>query len=301
MRRAIPVLALLLPAALLLPRTAHEEARPVTSINGIGLIDYHDRPDLKAGTWVKYHVSGHSQMGMSDDYTVTVAIGGEERFWGEDCFWVETITEPVGRPAASIATLMSYAIFSDTLAFPHMQYYIRKTCSDINELGQPVEVVAKRPAESLVKRDRKESNIRWYIDTLGTDTARVQRGLFNCRKVQINQAVGASVDQGDTTIYTEVREVRHTFVSDRVPITHIVREEIDYSIRRKKWLIGRSQDAPENIMERSTGSAELVDFGTDYKPILVRPAVQKTQAEQDRAARRAVTPARPRPTTRKPG
>ena len=283
MRRAISTPALLLLAALMAPCAAHAAAQTVTAINGVGLIDYHDKPEFKVGSWVKYRVTSASALGMTDDYTVTVAFCGEERFWGDDCFWIESVTEPaVGSPSA-IATLMSYAIFEDSLAFPHMQYYIRKTCSEIDELGNPVPVVGKRPPETLIKRDRKERNIHWYIDTLGTDTVRTLRGQFFCQKVQIRQAIGASTDQGDSTLYTEVREVRDSYISERVPLTRIVREDIDYSFRRKKWMIGRSQDAPENLMEHATGRAELVEFGTGYQPSLVPATFQRTIKAQERA------------------
>jgi hypothetical protein len=296
MRRAIPRLALLLLSFALVPLAGHAAPQRVTAINGVGLIDYHDRPELKIGTWVKYHVTGSSALGMSDDYTVTVVMAGEERFWGDDGFWIETLTEHAGSAPVAMATLMSYSIFQDSLAFPHMQYYIRKTANEVDEQGNPINQVAKRPPETLINRNRKERDMHWYIDTLGTDSVHVTAGSFFCHKVRIRQAVGASVDQGDSTFYTEVREDRDSYITMRVPLTRIVREDIDYSIKRKSWLIGRSQDAPENVMEHSVGRAELIGYGTGYKPGMVPARFQHTLKEQDRRA--AAPAAAPQ---RKPG
>src|SRR5262249_10125138 len=77
-------------ALALLPAASTASMGP---IDGIGLIDYSSPPDFRVGTWAKYHIVGHSQMGLEDDYFVTVIIAGEEEFWGERCFWVETHTD----------------------------------------------------------------------------------------------------------------------------------------------------------------------------------------------------------------
>src|SRR5437870_11902584 len=124
MRRAIA--SLLIVSAFLGLVTSRAWAQSDQLVNGIGLIDYSRAPDFKIGSWVKYHVTGHSSLGHSDDYVVTVAISGEERLWGEPCFWVETTTEQKGGSSFGIATLMSYSIFNDSLPALHMQYYTRK-------------------------------------------------------------------------------------------------------------------------------------------------------------------------------
>src|SRR5262249_27886169 len=109
MRRAIQLLAAVALAAV--------AAAPIVSaedqlMNGIGLIDYGRRPDFKVGTWVRYHVTGQSVQGHSNDYDLTIGIGGEERFWGEECFWVETLMR--GKSGSGlVASLMSYSVFDD--------------------------------------------------------------------------------------------------------------------------------------------------------------------------------------------
>src|SRR5205823_4498459 len=99
------------------PALAQEQ---VNRIDGVGMLDYSTgRSEFKLGNWAKYHVTAKSDLGVVDDYTVTVLIAGEEHWWGEDCFWVETWTDAAGQSPRSTATLMSYAIFDDSLALQH--------------------------------------------------------------------------------------------------------------------------------------------------------------------------------------
>src|SRR5437667_8431576 len=93
--RLIPILVGLVALILAAP-----PVRAITSeskVDGIGLIDYSKKPDLHVGSWVKYHVKAKSDKGAVDDYSVTMLIAGEEKFWGEDCFWLETWTEIPGQ------------------------------------------------------------------------------------------------------------------------------------------------------------------------------------------------------------
>ena len=121
--------------ALLSASAAFAASQSVNFINGVGLIDYTSHPVLKPGAWVKYHVTGASQMGSKDDYDVTVLIPGEERFWGEDCFWVETWTEQKGKPPMAVATLISYDVFTDSLPTIRSQYYLRKSIDGMTPDG----------------------------------------------------------------------------------------------------------------------------------------------------------------------
>jgi len=268
MRRAVRHLTLIVFALAMLPTGPHAAGR-VSLMNAIGLIDYSRKPDFRPGMWAKYRVVGHSELGMHDDYLLTVLIPGNENFWGEDCFWVETWTERVDGPASGVATLMSYAIFDDSLAIPHLQLYTRKTITEFNEDGTPRQDVVKRPARTLQARTPPSDRIRWDVDTVGTDTVVTPRGTYSCRKISIRQGVAATTDVGDSTLRTEVRDNRMVYMSPEVPITHVAREDIDYSIVRKTWAVGRSQEIAENTMERSKGGARLVDYGTGLKPRIV--------------------------------
>jgi hypothetical protein len=285
MRHAIRTALLALGICLGLASTALAQDNQV--MNGIGLIDYGHGPHFKFGTWVRYHVTGHSAQGHSQDYLMTVGIAGEERFWGEDCFWVETLTEPKGSAPTAVATLMSYSIFSDSLPMQHLQYYTRKNITESDTRGEPLEELAKRPIYVIKARPHPE-NSHWYTDTLGIDTIRVAKGTFRCRKVHIKQDVGGEIEHPDSSFFAETREERDSYLSHEVPLSGIVREDIEYLQTKKAWLVGRSQEAVTNVISHSFGQAELVDFGDGYEAQVI-----PEERRHAMSAEPSDTPARP--------
>ena len=283
MRRARWILAWNV-LALLSASVVYAAGQTVDFINGIGLIDYSSHPALKAGTWVKYHVTGASQLGSKDDYDVTVLIPGEERFWGEDCFWVETWTEQKGKPPMAVATLVSYSVFTDSLPTIRSQYYMRKSVDGLTPDGSLQEVVVRRPPSTLKKRGPLSEIPSVQLDTLEAETLQAAGKDFTCRKVLWKEGKRATLDQRDSTISTEVRENRTLYLSPKVPLTGLCREDIEHSIKRKTWAIGRSEEAAAfNVMDIAKGTAMLVAFGEDGKSRLFPPDRCHTLADFDAA------------------
>jgi hypothetical protein len=235
---------------------------------------------------VKYHVTGSSELGSKDDYDVTVLIPGEERFWGEDCFWVETWTEKKGQPPMAVATLISYDVFTDSLPTIRSQYYMRKSVDGMTPDGSLQEVVLRRPPVTLKKRGPLSEIPSVSLDTLGTETLQVAGKEFSCRKVAWHEGKSATLDQRDSTLTTEVRENRILYLSPKVPVTGLCREDIEHSIKRKTWAIGRSNEAANfNVMDIATGTATLVEFGDDGVSRLFPPERCHTLADFDAAGR----------------
>jgi hypothetical protein len=279
MRRAtLLTFATSLIALVLLPSQAHEAG--FDSINAVGLVDYYRKPDFKVGDWVRYHVTGHSELGAEDDYYVTVVIGGEEDFWGEEGFWVETVTELKDRGPVATATLMSYGIFDDTRAIADTKLYMRKVVTEYTADGVPFQQLMQQPETLTRMRSSGGTDLKYYIDTLGTAQVTLDKGVFDCRKILYKQAGGASVDVGDSSRYDEVRENRTIFRSTRVPITSIAVEEIETTILRRTWLRGESADAPTNTRDRALGRAELVDWGTGREAKMVPEKFRKSLKQQ---------------------
>ena len=272
---------------LLAPLTVHAAAQRVNMINGIGLLDYSRKPDLKVGQWIKYHMTGSSELGMHDDYTVTILIAGEETFWGERGFWVETWTEGKDEAPVAVATLMSYGIFSDSLPIPHLQLYSRKMITNLSEDGSPVEVISKRNAGSLKGRSEVADKVVWHVDSVGTETIKVPRGTYACKKVSFKQGIGSTADVGDSTIRTEVHEDRMVYMSPQVPMTGLVREDVSNLIQRRVWKAGNSQNAPLRTMEHATGTAELIEWGMGLTPQLVPAKYRRKVAERETPAKTA--------------
>jgi hypothetical protein len=296
MRRAIAALSLLLAlAALDAPRSRADTG---AIMNGIGLIDYRHKPDFKIGDWVRYQMKSHSELGASDDYELTVMIAGEEDFWGDPGFWVETWVEMPGVPPQTRASLVSYEIFSDTVATQRLLLYTRKMISMLNEDGTPKMDINKPSASTLKARREVQNPVRFSLDTLGTDTVVTPKGTFKPLKVLMKQGTGATQMVGDSSLYTEVRENRTSWYTLEVPITHLAREDIESINAHKSWLTGRSGDAlPLAIRDRGLGTARLIDFGHGATARLVPERLRRTIAQQVAAEKAA---AKPKSTTAKP-
>jgi hypothetical protein len=246
-------------------------------MNGIGLIDYRRKPDFKVGDWVRYRITGANSTGAKDDYKVTVLIAGEERFWGEDGFWVETWTQPKNGPPMGTVTLMSYAIFEDSLPIARMQLYQRKAINESDGNGVPIQVLLHRSPPSLRTRTPFDDKIAVDFDTLGPDTVTIPRGSFKVTKVRVRQGKSQTRDMGDSTDYTEVWDTRIDYMSRRIPITSVVRESIQTDVKQRRWQIGHSEDAPPmHYLDRSLGQAVLEDYGSGMKSNILLPSMQKS-------------------------
>ena len=285
--RLIPGLAALTALALLAAPAPAQ--KPQSRINAIGLIDFTAKPPLKVGSWARYHMAAKSELGVVDDYTLTVLIAGEEHWWGEDCFWIETWTDQAAGGSQAVASLMSYDIFQDSLAMPHMQLYVRKVINGMTKDGTPIEEVYKRPASTLKQREPLESQFKTDIDSVGAERITVPKGDFDCRKVRYFQGRSQTGSKGDSTDYTELRETRTVFMNGSIPITHIVREDIEQVFTRRAWMVGYSKQAtPTVTLDRTRGSAEPVAYGTSgLTPHMVPPNRAKSLDEQRADAAKA--------------
>jgi hypothetical protein len=313
MRHAVLRLAFAALAGLALSPSGAWAQKPAGLMNAIGLVDFGHRPDFKVGSFATYHVQATSALGVVDDYTMTVLIAGEEHWWGEDCFWIETITTTPRGSNSSIASLMSYEVFKDSLGLQNMQLYVRKVINGVTENGAPLQEVYKRPASTLKAREPAKQTFRLLIDTLGTETIQTAKGEFACTKMQMTQGrsqTGAGSlgrdphhavegPRADSSDYLELREIRTSFMTPRVPITHIAREDILQKLSRRAWKIGKSSDAtPLVTLDETNGSATLVDFGDNGKSQILPPSMQKSLA-QLAAEKRTTAPPRvpPKPRT----
>jgi hypothetical protein len=266
----IRAIRLLVPVAVLsiVLTNARSQDAPVNTANTrvhnlIGMVDYSAPPDFKVGTWVKYTASGGSSDGSTQAFTSAILIPAEERFWGDDGFWVESWLQPGGDSAiVPYATLMSYAVFQDSFPVPRMLHYTRKQVSGVDENGKLIEEISRRNPNSLKVRKWLSDREGFATDTLGADTVVTPLGTIPCQKYRLRRGTGKTEDTADSTVYTEMRETRTVYMSKTVPITHLVREEIEYSVKRRAWKVGQSQEgAPFQLLEESRLSTRLLAYG----------------------------------------
>jgi len=284
MRRA--VLALLLLAALPHPTQAATREGPM---DAIGNVDYNHGPRFKVGDWVKYRTKGESLQGYQTDYTVIMLIAGEEMWWGEKCFWLETHTFAAGEDTPEItASLMSYSVFEDTLPSNRFTLYVRKTIDGLDVNARYVQQPFRR-AENDIKRRVGLPDPEQEFDTLGVGRVEVPKGAFDALRVRRVTRKSVTAQEGDSTVYYE-RVEDHTFwKSDQIPITQLVKIDMDNVQRRRVWMIGESKNAPLNVAEHAIGGMELVDFGSGMKSVTIPERFQRPLSEQ----RAPSKPARP--------
>ncbi len=291
-------LALAIVALSLLPAARPASAQKQTLIDAIGAVDYlNGRSSVRVGTWAKYRTTGTTAAGVTDEYTSTLLIAGEEEWWGEDCFWVETHTDAGDGAMIPAATLMSCAIFDDSLAIPHVLIYQRKRIIDIDENGRPVQQITRRGESQLRSREPLNRGLTWIVDTLGVDTVRTPKGDFACLVVRREQGVGQTAESQDSTRYTEIRKSRTTWITLDVPVTHCAKEVFESDMKQHTWLTGRSGEAgPMRTVERVTGTVELLDFGSSGVEAELVPEELRQPLSAQRAGKAARKGAPPRVT-----
>ncbi len=294
MRRA--VLALLIVAALPLSALAVEKLDPV---DAIAMIDYKHGARFKVGDWVKYETKATSHQGYKTDYSVTILIGGEELWWGEKCFWVETQNSFSGQAPEVTASLVSYAIFEDSLPTIRFGRYVRKFVEGVDEAGKFIQQPFRRAPTEISSRSFKEHNPPHQLDSLGVARVEVPKGAFDALRIRKTYRVVETVQEGDSTVYFEMVQA-HTYAwSDRIPITRLVSIEQDNIQRRRVWMIGESGNAPLNIVEHVAGGTRLVDYGSGMKSISVPDRFQRPLSEQQPARTKPAPKAAPKPAGRR--
>ena len=271
--------------ALALPRSGYSDRveRAPNLVDGVGMIDFSGRPNFGVGSWVKYRTHGSSLQGHQDDYTVTILIAGEELWWGEPCFWVETWTqkeETINRTA----TLMSYAAFGDTMATKHVLWFFRKNIDGMDEEGRPqVVLFARDPNEMKLRRANWESKdeVRSVFDTLGAETVTVPGGRFETTKVQKFRGQVQTVEKGDSTVYYRRGYTELHFRNRQIPIVALAKIDVDDKQEGKTWLVGQSDQGPLLMLERSQGTTELLGYGdSGVTPYLVPVGVRRPIADR---------------------
>ena len=275
MRRA--VLVLLLVAALPRPALAVEKLDPV---DAIAMIDYTHGARFKVGDWVRYQTRGESHQGYKTDYSVTVLIAGEELWWGEKCFWVETRNSFSGQNPEVTASLLSYAIFEDPLPSLRFGRYIRKFVEGIDEKGQYIQQPFRRAPAEISNRSFTEHDPAHELDTLGVSRVEVPKGAFDALKVRKTYRVFETAQVGDSTIYYEMVQAHTYSWSDQVPITRLVSIDLENTQRRRVWMIGESSDAPLKIVEQVIGGTTLLDYGSGMKSVCIPERFQRPLSEQ---------------------
>ena len=290
MRRAIARIALFtLGISLLAPLGG--DAAVDDTIDGTLMVDYSRAPTFKVGSWVRYHGTANSMLGFKRDYTLTLLIAGEEEVWGDKCFWLETWTEHKGKEMTVAASLISYTAFGDTMALKRGTWFIRKMMTGPGQfsLWSRDKEEVRRGKSELQKMDvGMIRGTTW--DTLGVDTASVPSGTYRGKVVRERSQIAFESMKGDST-YRDMRvETRTRKMADEIPITHLVREDVLDTQKRRGWITGHSGEVKETLLEEGVMRTMVVEYGQgSLKPKAIPPRLQSSLAE--RAAKAKKPPA----------
>jgi len=281
MRRA--VLALILVAALPVIAWADTDRGVV---DAIGMLNYRHHGRLRVGDWVRYRVHGNSERGLATDYTVTLVIAGEERWWGEDCFWVETQLSYFGQEPMYAASLLSYAVFNDSLPAVRFPRYIRKYIDALDSQGKAAQQVYRRAPYELTQRGWSEYQGPVKRDTLGMEKVTVPKGTFEALHEDRHYRTFVTEHRPDSSVYFEKTKDHSYWTSDAIPITGLVRVDQVDTQRSRVWKAGEFETSPLNVLEQAKGSTELIDFGTGMKANLVPEFLQHALPDKREAEKR---------------
>jgi hypothetical protein len=289
MRRAVLILALL--AAFPLSARA---AKPEGPVDAVGMLDF-KKGRFKVGDWVRYRTVGNSAQGYRTDYTVTVLIAGEELWWGEECFWVETHTAYSGGKPEITASLISFSVFEDSLPSRRFARYLRKYLDGVDAEGKWVQTPFQRAGAEITNRAWEEYEPVRKVDTLGVEPVTVPKGTFQGLKVWQFYKEYTNRVAGDSTVYFELTEDHTTWWSKDVPLTSFVKQTQENTQRRRTWLLGNPENVPLNVVELATGGTELLDFGGGMKALAIAERFQRPLGEQRAAQQSKRPPAAKRP------
>lgn len=275
-------------AALAAPARSEEVDRAPSLIDGVAFVDFSGLPNFKVGDWVRYHTRGSSVRGYQDDYKVTILIAGEEVWWGEPSFWVETTTERDGGTHTT-ASLVSYSAFGDTMSQKRILWFMRKTINGIRPDGQPdVVLYTREPAEFGYRKinwDQDQEN-RFRTDTLGTSEVTVAAGKFRTLELLRFRGHSETAERGDSTVFYRRAHRQHFHMNREIPITSLAQVTTDDLQEGRTWMVGQSGDHNQlNVLEHSTGSTDLVESGHGGLTPLMTPVASRRPIPDRRLVR----------------
>lgn len=243
------------------------------AIDGMAMVDYSKAPNFEVGTWVKYHTVVRGATGYFQEYWTTLIVTGEEKFWGERGFWLETVSEDPGDHPKSVASFVSYDAFGDSLSALRPTWFQRKHVREFAPNGEPIELVQRRDANELKLRASQRGKLEIdpnrpppVYDTLGVDTTMVPLGTWRGPLFRERRQLTDPRATADSTIEVYRREVRVRRMGDPIPITRMVREDVVEEVAAKHWKTGVSAEAKERLVERAVATTTVVGFGKGNHP-----------------------------------
>jgi hypothetical protein len=229
-------------------------------VSGVGLLDFR-KPNFKIGDWVRYRVDVSDDKGNEDQKFQEVRVVGNEEFRGEKCFWVETWFGPDSVRASYDLSLVSYQVFKDRNADVRFTMYVRLVLFGLDEEGNPemYELRRSKPTEAMPDL----ASLRGQVDTLQVETLETPRGPLETLPVRLQRKLRNPKQVADSTINYISEVDRRTWLSRRIPVTSIVKEDEVETQKLQSYRLGTpSTSAPEVPVTETRRTSTAIGWGT---------------------------------------
>jgi len=130
------------------------------------------------------------------------------------------------------------------------------------------DMVELRPSSASGNPDLRP--LRGNRDTLGVEPVETPKGAIEGRLVRLERKLRNPRQQADSTVNRITEMVRKTWVTRKIPISSVVKEEEVNERKIQSYAVGEpSTNAPENLMETLYRTATAIDWGTGAKSQLL--------------------------------
>ena len=229
-------------------------------VNGVGLIDF-SKKNFKVGDWVRYRIDVASSRGVEDTQLQQVSVVAEETYRGERCFWLETWVGPDSLQAPIDLALVSYAVFKDKVPDLNYRNYVRLVLLGIDEEGKPEMNELQRTNPNAPMPDL--TPLRGKIDSLGMEKVEIEGKPIEARLVRLTRRLSNPRPMADSTINRIARMKRDSWISRKIPVTSLVKEDEFTENLLQSYKLGTpSTDAPEVLSNTLSRRATVVKWGT---------------------------------------
>jgi hypothetical protein len=198
-----------------------------------------------------------------------VRIVGEATYRGARCFWVETWYGPEESTANYDLALVSYDVFKDVAPDVHYRHYIRLVLLGLDNDGIPEMNDLQRSNPNSPMPDLRP--YRGDVDTLGMETVETPLGPIEGRLVRLKRRLARTHPEADSTVNRVTDTTRRTWLSRRVPVTSVIKEEEVSERKVQAYKLGTpSTDAPLQTTDTLSRTAVAIAWGTGAKSELLK-------------------------------
>ncbi len=220
------------------------------------------RLTLSVGAWCRYLVVDQA-LGIDDSTEIYIGIPSQRTISGNEAFWVEIESKLYGRGETErevrkllVTGSITEASPGDSLAKYILELYIKKGTSPIR---------AENPSglEDLPLRS-PTADSSWIL-VHGVEVS-TPAGSFSCTKKERSVTSEKVIPAGRAKLIERTNDHSAVWISDPVPIFHLVRCLIERS--RESEMIPDIPGIPVPERRESRTTAELIRYGFDAKPLL---------------------------------